>query len=336
MLSREQILKEIARFQKLTVVVAGDLFLDEYIETEMFEISKEGPFPVLRFESRTQFAGAAGNLASAIRGLGAQVSVVGIVGKDRNGQVILDQFRAKGMRTRGILIDPEKPTLTYTKFRARVPNAPSKEVFRMDVLPDGPLDAKREEKVLAALARETKRADAVILLDQIRHLISPRVLDGAPRLARKRKIPIQGSSRDHIGEFRGFDLITPNDREALGAVGGGREDIAGLGERLKRHGKHRKVILTLGPDGMALFPEKGPMARIPTVARQVIDVTGAGDAVSAAAVLGNVLGWDIETLGFTASCAAAVVIARVGTYHLTAADLARAVCECPEIGSPQP
>src|SRR5437867_1988349 len=130
MLSRDDMLRAIPRFQKLRVLVVGDLFLDEYIESEMFEISKEGPLPVLRFETRTQVAGAAGNLASTIRGLGAQVSVVGLVGRDPNGQVLVEQLRRKGLRTEGILKDPQQPTLTYTKVRARVANTPSREVLR--------------------------------------------------------------------------------------------------------------------------------------------------------------------------------------------------------------
>jgi len=323
----DAILRDIPRLRKLKVLVVGDLFLDEYIETEMFEISKEGPMPVLRFESKAQAAGAAGNLASTIRGLGAQVSLVALVGQDPNGRVLLERLGAKGIRTTGILEDPEQPSLTYTKFRARVPNTPSREIYRMDVLPSGPLGPEREKRVLAALEREARRADAIVVLDQIDHLITGPILKEVPRLARKLGIPCQGSSRTRIGLFRRFDLITPNDAEALGAVGGSRRDVRSLGERLRKLGRHRQVILTLGPDGMALFPRRGPMVRLPTFAREVVDVTGAGDSVSAVAALGNILGWDLASIGWAASCAAAVVISKVGTYHLGAADLEQAVAD---------
>src|SRR4030095_12642709 len=109
--------------------------------------------------------------------------------------------------------------------------------------------------------------------------ITHQILKEVPRLARSRGIPSQGSSRDHLSLFRSFDLITPNDREALGAVGGRRDDLRGLRERLKKAGRPRQVIVTLGPEGMALFPERGPMATVPTLAREVVDVTGAGDSV---------------------------------------------------------
>jgi rfaE bifunctional protein kinase chain/domain len=323
--SGERLARGIASFRKLSVLVVGDLFLDEYIESEMFEISKEGPIPVIRFLSKTQVAGAAGNLASTIRGLGAEVSMVALVGRDPNGQVLLDQLREKGLRTTGVLVDPRQATLTYTKIRARVPACPSKEILRMDVLPDGPLGREREDRVLTAIEKEIRRVDGVVVLDQIHHLITDRVLREIPRLARARGIPVQGSSRSRIGSFRGFDLITPNDAEALGAMGGRRERVLDAGQRLKQAGRHRQVILTLGPDGMALYPEKGPTARIPTLAREVVDVTGAGDSVSSVAALGNILGWDLPSIGFAASCAAAVVISKVGTYHLTAGDLGSAI-----------
>jgi rfaE bifunctional protein kinase chain/domain len=331
MMTREEMVRAIPEFRKLQVLVVGDLFLDEYIESEMFEISKEGPIPVLRYEGKSQLAGAAGNLASTLAGLGALVSVVGLAGRDPNGKVLVDQLKKKGLRTRGIVVDPRQATLTYTKVRARVANTPSKEILRMDVLPRGPLEKSQEERVLSAIERDIRSADGVVVLDQIRHLITPRLLREVPRLAAARRIPIQGSSREHIGEFRGFDLITPNDREALGAVGGRRDDFRGLGERLKKKGRHRQVMLTLGADGMALFPRNGGMTRLPTLAREVVDVTGAGDSVSAVALLGNILGWDLTSLGWAASCAASVVIARVGTYHLSAADLARAIRSSPEV-----
>ena len=326
-MTREGILREIPRFRKLRILVVGDLFLDEYVESEMIEISKEGPIPVLRFESKTQVAGAAGNLASSIRGLGAEVTVVAIVGSDPNGRVLLDSLGAKGLRTEGVLVDGDQATLTYTKIRARVPSSPSKEILRMDVLPSGPLGEARERKALAAIEREARHADGIVVLDQIDHLVTERVLREVPRIARARGIPCQGSSRTRIGKFRGFDLITPNDAEALGAVGGRRERIVEAGARLKRLGRHRQVVLTLGPDGMALFPQRGPVDRIPTFAREVVDVTGAGASVSAVAALGNVLGWDLGSIGRAASCAASVVIAKVGTYHLSAGDLAGAIRE---------
>ena len=341
-MSPREIVDSMRKFHDLKVLVVGDLFLDEYIEGEMFEISKEGPIPVIRLESKVQTAGAAGNLASSIRNLGAGVSVVGVAGKDANGAVLLSQMRKKGIRVSGVIVDPTKPTLTYTKVRARVENTPSREILRMDILPDEAPDPKTETKIIDAIRRESRGIDAIVVLDQIHHLITKRVLKELPEIARSTGALLHGSSRDHIADFRCFDLITPNDREASGAVGrllgarlggdmGARmgEHMAGNVERvgglLKKLGRHRKVLLTLGAEGMAIFPQKGPAERLPTLATEVVDVTGAGDALSATALLGNVLGWDLGSTAWAASHAAAIAIAHVGTHHVSYRELAERI-----------
>ena len=317
----KDVLNGLKGFHGLRVLVVGDLFLDEYIESEMYEISKEGPIPVVRFESKTQLAGAAGNLASSIRNLGGQVSVVGLVGNDANGRILTSQLRRKGIRTKEVISCTKQPTLTYTKFRARVENTPSKEILRMDVLPIAPLSAQMERRVIAAVRREAKNVDAIIVLDQIEHLISDRLLKELPAIAKKSSALLHGSSRDRIGAFSEFDLLTPNDREACSAVGLPVEEVVKAGQTLKRRGRHKQIMLTLGAQGMELFPHRGTAERIPSVATDVQDVTGAGDAVSSVTVLGNVLGWDLKTLAWTASLAASIAIAHVGTHHVTLAEL---------------
>jgi D-beta-D-heptose 7-phosphate kinase/D-beta-D-heptose 1-phosphate adenosyltransferase len=296
----------IRAFHKLRILVVGDLFLDEYVEGEMFEISREGPIPVVRVESRTQTPGAAGNLASSLRNLGARVSVVGATGRDPNGKVLLGCLRRWGVRTGGVIIDPGSPTLTYSKLRARVESSPSREILRVDVLPRGPMEPRLEKAVLSAIQRASAGAHGIIVLDQIHHLVSRRVLRELPRIARARGALLHGSSREHIADFRGFDLITPNDREAMEAVGASTARPERLARDLRSAGKHRKILLTLGERGMIALDGRGDVKRFPTYAHTVADVTGAGDAVSSVALLGNILRWDIATIAWTASQAAAI------------------------------
>jgi rfaE bifunctional protein kinase chain/domain len=332
----EQLTASMDRFRKLKVLVVGDLFLDEYLEGELYEISREGPIPVLRLESKRQTAGAAGNLASSIRNLGATVSVVGVVGKDAGGRVLLSQLRRKGILTRGVVIASGTRTFTYSKVRARVENTPSRELFRMDILPEAPLSPEREREIIRAVRAEARGAHAIIVLDQIHHLVSRGVLAALPRLAREAGALLHGSSRDNIGSFRGFDLITPNDREAAGAAGGAvprdLQAIFRLGRALKEEGRHRQLLLTLGADGMALFPRRGSPGTVPSYARHVEDVTGAGDALSSVALLGNASGWDLATVAWMASQAAAIAVEHIGTHHVTLKELKKRVEE--EANSP--
>ena len=322
------IIESMKGFAHLRTLVVGDLFLDEYIESEMYEVSKEGPIPVVRIRSKTQTPGAAGNLASSIRNLGAAVSVVGVVGKDSNGDVLLSGLGDRGIRTRSVVVHPRMRTLTYSKLRACVANTPSREILRMDILPDGPVARDVEDRILASIRREAAGADAIVVLDQIHHLITKRILQELPGIARSAGALLHGSSRDHIQDFHDFDLITPNDREAHLAVGGDPGDVVRLGTLLKQRGRFRKVLLTLGERGMALASEKGPMLRMETFAKEVVDVTGAGDAVSSVTALGNSLGWDLPSVAWAASHAAAIAIAHVGTHHVSCAEIVERIQSC--------
>jgi rfaE bifunctional protein kinase chain/domain len=311
-------------FKKLSVLVVGDLFLDEYLEGEMFEISKEGPIPVVRLESRTRTPGAAGNLAASLRNLGARVAIAAVVGADARGKELLAALRRKGVDTGPVIVEPGAETFTYSKLRARVENTPSREILRLDVLPRSPLSGRLEKRVILAVRKAARGRHALIVLDQVSHLVSSRLLRELPALARSAGALLHGSSRERIGEFRGFDLVTPNDREAHGAVGGdpgNPRGIDAMGRRLQQVGKHRKLLLTLGARGMALFPSRVRGERLPSLAREVVDVTGAGDAVSSVALLGNVLGWDLRSIAWAASLAAAIAVEHVGTHHVSLEEL---------------
>ena len=328
------------RFREQRVLVVGDLFLDEYIETEMYEVSKEGPIPVLRFESSCRAAGASGNLASSIRKLGAKVELVAVAGNDANGTYLLEALRADGIDADGVCVSDDTRTFTYSKIRARVENAPSREILRLDVLPTEPLDTCREALLLETLRARIPEVDGVIVLDQIGHLLTDTILEEISRTTRAAGVHLQGSSRDRLELLRDYDLVIPNDREtvaALRALGALEDDdgvdtastegssVAHLGQTLLERSGHQRVLLTLGAEGMALFTRdpatRGRAARLPTLASDVLDVTGAGDAVSSAALLATLAGEDLTSAAWLAACAAAVAIAEVGTHHVTRDEL---------------
>ena len=315
-------------FSSLRILVLGDLFLDEYLEGEMFEISREGPIPVVKLASRVRTAGAAGNLACSLSNLGAQVSMVSVVGEDPAGAELATQLQEKNIATESIIRLPSKPTLTYTKIRARVSNAPSREILRLDVLPDEPIDRTIEDRVLAVLAEVAGEMDAIIVLDQVHHLVTRRILDELPALAAAHKLFLQGSSRERLAEFHDFNLVIPNDQEARAALGIPGEDVppGELAVKLKQQGSHREVLLTLGPGGMAALGENQAEASLlPSLAGEVVDVTGAGDAVSSAVLLGRLAGWDLHSASRVASHCASIAISRAGTHHVTLQELQEAL-----------
>ena len=315
-------------FSKLRVLVLGDLFLDEYLEGEMFEISREGPIPVVKLASRERTAGAAGNLACSLRNLGAQVSIVSVVGEDPAGDELTTQLEEKNIGTDSIIRLPSEPTLTYTKIRARVSNAPSREILRLDVLPDEPIDSAIEDRVLSALEEKAGEVDAIIVLDQVHHLVTRRILDELPEIAAAHRLFLQGSSRERLAEFHDFNLVIPNDQEAREALGipGEKLPAGELAGKLKQQGGHREILLTLGPDGMAALGENREEAiLLPSLAGEVVDVTGAGDAVSSAVLLGRLAGWDLHSAASVASHCASIAISRAGTHHVTLGELQEAL-----------
>lgn len=327
-LSPRQLAASLDGFSSLRVLVIGDLFLDEYLSGEMFEISKEGPVPVLRLDSRVSTPGAAGTLACCLKNLGATVSIVSLAGEDSAGDELVAQLGEKGIDTGGVIRLPSNPTLTYTKIRAGVESAPSREILRMDVLPDEPIDRDIEDRVLAAIEERAARLDGIIVLDQVDHLVTKRILARLPELAAEHDIFLQGSSRQRLKEFHGFDLVIPNREEALGALGetGTAPSPGDLAQRLQKQGSHGEVLLTLGPDGMAALDSDGvEVYFLPTEAREIMDVTGAGDAVSSTVLLGRLSGWDLYSAAWASSHSAAIAIARVGTHHVTREELREAL-----------
>jgi D-beta-D-heptose 7-phosphate kinase/D-beta-D-heptose 1-phosphate adenosyltransferase len=317
-------------FSSLHVLVLGDLFLDIYLEGQMFEISKEGPIPVVRLDSRVGTPGAAGNLACSLKNLGASVSLVSLVGEDTAGDDLLSQMGEKGIDTSPIIRQPSKPTLTYTKIRARVESAPSREILRMDVLPDAPIDSSIEDRVLASIEERVAELDGIIVLDQVDHLVTKRILGRLTAMATEHNIFLQGSSRERLAEFQNFDLVIPNDQEALGAIQktSGELSHVELAGQLRQLGSHDEVLLTLGPGGMAaLGRDQAEAVLLPTHAREILDVTGAGDAVSSTVLLGRLSGWDLHSAAWAASRCASIVIGRVGTHHVSLQELRDALAE---------
>ena len=327
-ISAQELAAALGGFSRLRVLVLGDLFLDEYLEGEMFEISREGPIPVVKLTSRLGTAGAAGNLACSLRNLGAQVSILSLIGEDPAGKDLLSQLEEKNIGSDALIRLPSKPTLTYTKIRARVANAPSREILRLDVLPEAPIDSDIEDRVLAVLAEKAAELDAIIVLDQVHHLVTRRILDELPALAGAHNIFLQGSSRQRLEEFHDFNLVIPNEQEARAALGNLQQNIspAELAGKLRQEGSHREVLLTLGPDGMAALGENSREATLlPSLAAEVVDVTGAGDAVSAAVLLGRLAGWDLHSAAWVASHCASIAISRTGTHHVTLGELQEAL-----------
>jgi len=318
-------------FSDKKVLVIGDLYLDEYIWGDMAEISKEGPIPVIHIKTRTYNPGAAGNTACGLSALGATTYVAGVIGYDANAKIMMEEFRSRGISTDGVMVDDRVPTNTYTKITAGGFHSPRQEVLRVDTERPRYIDRETEDEILGYVKKIVSGIDAIVVVDQVAGVATPRLLKEVVEIARanSRERPLMvGDSREQARELRGFDLILPNDYEASLATGIKIVDEEGLveaGLRLLREGNNRNVIITRGKHGMSVFEEDGTTTHLPTFAQEVFDVTGAGDTATATATLGLLAGLSVTDAARLANYAAGVAVSKMGTATVSREEIRKTI-----------
>src|SRR6478672_66350 len=276
-ISRErlQTLLEAARGCRIAVI--GDAMLDVYLRGDVDRISPEAPVPVVRITDRKLALGGAANVAQNITAIGASCEMICAVGDDPAGVRVRQMLHDVGADTRSI-VRVSRQTTTKTRVLAR-----SQQLVRYDEEEDGDLDGDDMSNLLAAAIAAVERADAVVLEDYNKGLLSPPVIAPIIDLARKRKVPVVVDPKyRNFFAYRGATVFKPNRRELESALGAevDLEHPEALPAALARLGVDH-LLLTLGDRGMALISSAGEVKRIPTVAREVYDVVGAGDTVTA-------------------------------------------------------
>jgi D-beta-D-heptose 7-phosphate kinase/D-beta-D-heptose 1-phosphate adenosyltransferase len=322
---RQQLLRIIARFSGRRVLVAGDLMLDQYIRGSVGRISPEAPVPVVRVTGETHIPGGAGNVVNNLAALGAAVSVIGTVGSDDAGARLLEHFRGRGVSVDGVRVDPERPTTQKTRVIAE-----RQQVVRYDREAVGPLSHANEAALVDALSKAVPTADALILSDYGKGVISPKILAHAIGLARKRRIPVTVDPKpEHFRRYRGVTCVTPNTAEAWACMHRvpkpGEAAIEELGRDIVKTLKSRSALITRGAEGMSLFEEGAKPVHIPTRAQEVFDVSGAGDTVISTLTLALAAGASLRLSAQLANHAAGVVVGKLGTATTDPRELAEAV-----------
>ena len=324
---RQELLRTIARFPGRRVLVVGDLMLDQYVRGAVGRISPEAPVPVVRVTGESTIPGGAGNVVNNLASFGSKVAVLGVVGEDEAGLRLLEHFRGRGVNVEGVCVDVERQTTQKCRVIAE-----RQQVVRFDRETSGPLSHATEVRLLAGLAAEIVKADAVILSDYGKGVINPRVLSRAIAAARRRGIPITVDPKpEHFRLYKGVTCVTPNTSEAWACMRRdakpGSDAIDTLGRDILKVLKSRSVLITRGPDGMSLFENGGKtkITHIPTRAREVFDVSGAGDTVISTLTLALAAGAPLRRAAALANHAAGIVVAKLGTATTDCGELARAI-----------
>lgn len=311
-----------ATLSRAKVVVLGDLMLDRFIWGRVSRVSPEAPVPVVEVTSESVLLGGAGNVFLNLHSLGASVSVCGVVGDDAPGTALVELLRAQGGSVDGVIAESGRPTTQKTRVIAH-----QQQVVRVDRERRDPLGAKTRAALIDAVEARLDGANCLVVSDYAKGVVSPELMDRIRRTAAARNVEILVDPKvSNMPYFTGVHVVTPNHLEASQASGVDIVDADSLtqaGHTLLERLKVAAVLITRGEQGMALFERAGDVTHIPTVAKQVFDVTGAGDTVIATLAAARSAGAPLADAARLANCAAGYVVGVVGTAAITPAALQR-------------
>jgi rfaE bifunctional protein kinase chain/domain len=302
------------------VLVVGDLMLDRYVWGRVERISPEAPVPVVEVERETSLAGGAANVSRTVAALGGVPLLLGVVGNDADAAELRERLAADGIDHGHVLAVRDRPTTLKTRVMAE-----RQQVCRVDKEVRAPVDEKARAD-LAARGRELMAgADALLLSDYGKGLLSPDLIRDLVDAAGGKPSAVD-PKQDHFAAYAGVTVATPNNHEAGGAVGrrGRYEELDDVAARLFELTGLKNLLITCGERGMRLYEGSGARAEvIETVAREVYDVTGAGDTVTGVLALALATGASMSEGAHLANLAAGVVIAKLGVATASPAEILR-------------
>jgi rfaE bifunctional protein kinase chain/domain len=319
-LSRDRLVALLEAARSAQVAVIGDAMLDVYLRGDVDRISPEAPVPVVRVRERRFALGGAANVVQNVRAIGAGCELVAALGDDEGGRQLRGMLNATGVGADGV-ITVARPTTTKTRIVAR-----AQQVVRVDEEDDADLTGPEASQVLDATIAAVDRAGALVLEDYNKGVLVPAVIEQAIAHATARGLPIVVDPKyRNFFLYRGATIFKPNRRELESALGAAvdidhPEALPAVFDRLGVE----HLLLTLGERGMALISAGGAIARVPTTAREVYDVVGAGDTVTAylAAILAA--GGTALEAALIANYAAGVEVAKLGAATVSAAEVLEA------------
>jgi D-beta-D-heptose 7-phosphate kinase/D-beta-D-heptose 1-phosphate adenosyltransferase len=313
-----------SKFDDCKLLVIGDLMIDEYLWGDVDRISPEAPVQIVSVTHEEYTLGGSGNVVNNLVALGAKVTAAGVVGTGTNGKLVLEKLQALGVDTRGVIQDSERPTTRKTRVIAD-----HQHVLRID----RETKSQISSQVLKALAQLTAKiipqVDVVIVSDYGKGLVTKSLLTKLIATTKKhRKIIIADPKGLDFTKYAGVNVLTPNKKEAGLSEGIDIIDeptLLRVGTGILEKNGIDKVLITLGKDGMSLIEKNKQPYKIKAEARQVYDVSGAGDTVVAVLGLGLASGLSAEEAVVLANAAAGLVVGKVGTATVTQTELMTAL-----------
>jgi D-beta-D-heptose 7-phosphate kinase/D-beta-D-heptose 1-phosphate adenosyltransferase len=314
----------IQQFARARVLVIGDLILDHFVWGKVSRISPEAPVPVVHVDSETTSLGGAANVYNNVISLGGGADICGVVGADESGRLLLRAFGTGRAGRGGVVIAQDRPTTKKTRVVAH-----HQQVVRFDIERRTDLSTSIQRRLLRYVESRLRDIHCLVVSDYAKGVVTASLMTELIRLAALRKLPILVDPKvEHFSYYKGATVITPNHYEALQAARVHGDDDSAVdqaGEIIRQRLGCQSVLITRGEKGMSLYERDGSSWHVPTMAKQVYDVTGAGDTVVGTLALAMATGASVQDGALLANQAAGIVVGMVGTATVTADQLTEAV-----------
>lgn len=325
-LNQKRALEIIDRFPQAKVLVLGDLMIDHFIWGKVSRISPEAPVPVVEVDADHLLLGGSANVLHNIHAIGGRGYVSGVVGADKIGKRLIREFRKRQIDIQGIVTERDRPTTLKTRIVAH-----NQQVVRFDRESRQPASADSVERMIAYVRALRDELGAIVISDYGKGVVTKDLLDGIREIMKERNIAIcVDPKKSDFSLYEGCDIITPNHHEAGRAAGVervSRDNLIEVGTALLSRYRYQALLITRGEEGMSLFEKNDGVhhTAFPTQAREVFDVTGAGDTVIGVFALCMASGATFREAAFLANHAAGIVVGKVGTSTVSQAELRRAI-----------
>ena len=298
------------------VLVIGDLILDEYVWGGINRISPEAPVPILETRSETLALGGAANVANNLVALGCEVHLCGAIGQDEKGDKLLQNIHNSSIQTEGIFRFVHRHTTSKMRIIAH-----NQQVLRIDKEDNRPITEETEKKLIQYISQILPSMDGVVCSDYQKGILTEKVIHSIMHRAKKAKksVIVDPKSSD-FALYKDATVITPNLKEVDRSVPikiTDKESLNRAAEYLLNLTRSKALLITEGKDGMTLFQSKEKPTSIPTVAKEVFDVTGAGDTVISVFSMAVFVGFDFKEAALLSNMAASIVVGKVGTAVVT-------------------
>jgi len=318
-LTQERANEILSTIRDRKIVVLGDIMLDEFVWGDVTRISPEGPVPVVDVRRESIHLGGAANVLANLVALGSRGSVIGVVGSDSAGERLRSSLAELGGQKDELIVDHSRPSTIKTRIVAH-----NQLVVRADRESRKPVDEKIEDRIITCLKEALSTASAFVVSDYDKGVVTPRILEEVLPFAYERVPVLVDPKIRNLNSYRPATLVTPNNHEALRMSNTDDDSDEGLlkaAELIQQRLSCDAVLITRGDKGMMLLENKNRPAYVKTAAREVYDVTGAGDTVIAALAAGLASGATMIEAAMFANQAAGIVVGKVGTATASADEL---------------